>query len=128
MQSLATGYGLIEGPVWDPAKGLYFSDVMGGRRSIASQQHGLCDTEPAELRECFHSICPQGITHDECPGKLSLHTYVDRELPSFQGRAFKACRIFLDERRLSHHHPPGSDIGSHAIGGVFAGVRRRQQR
>ena len=30
MQELATGYGLIEGPVWDPARGLYFSDVVGG--------------------------------------------------------------------------------------------------
>jgi xylono-1,5-lactonase len=30
MQELATGYGLIEGPVWDSAKGLYFSDVLGG--------------------------------------------------------------------------------------------------
>src|SRR5688572_16823519 len=30
MQELATGYQLIEGPVWDPAKGLYFSDVLGG--------------------------------------------------------------------------------------------------
>lgn len=30
MQNVATGYGLIEGPVWDPAKGLYFSDVMNG--------------------------------------------------------------------------------------------------
>ena len=30
MQDVSTGYGLIEGPVWDPAKGLYFSDVLGG--------------------------------------------------------------------------------------------------
>ena len=30
MQELATGYGLIEGPVWDAGKGLYFSDVLGG--------------------------------------------------------------------------------------------------
>src|SRR5262245_10004824 len=30
MQELVTGYGLIEGPVWDPVKGLYFSDVVGG--------------------------------------------------------------------------------------------------
>lgn len=30
MQEVATGYGLIEGPVWDAAKGLYFSDVTGG--------------------------------------------------------------------------------------------------
>lgn len=30
MDEIATGYGLIEGPVWDPAKGLYFSDVING--------------------------------------------------------------------------------------------------
>lgn len=30
MDRVATGYGLIEGPVWDPKAGLYFSDVMNG--------------------------------------------------------------------------------------------------
>lgn len=30
MQRVATGYGLIEGPVWDPGRGLYFSDVLNG--------------------------------------------------------------------------------------------------
>lgn len=30
MQQVATGYGLIEGPVWDEDKGLYFSDVVNG--------------------------------------------------------------------------------------------------
>jgi len=30
MERVATGYGLIEGPVWDPARGLYFSDVLNG--------------------------------------------------------------------------------------------------
>src|SRR3954454_17263934 len=30
MQEIVTGYGLIEGPVWDPDKGLYFSDVRDG--------------------------------------------------------------------------------------------------
>jgi gluconolactonase len=30
MEQIATGFGLIEGPVWDPAKGLYFSDVPNG--------------------------------------------------------------------------------------------------
>ncbi len=30
MQQVATGFGLIEGPVWDPARGLYFSDVING--------------------------------------------------------------------------------------------------
>ena len=30
MQEVATGFGLIEGPVWDPGRGLYFSDVPNG--------------------------------------------------------------------------------------------------
>ena len=30
MEALATGYGLIEGPVWDPDEGLYWSDVAHG--------------------------------------------------------------------------------------------------
>jgi xylono-1,5-lactonase len=30
MQDVSTGHGLIEGPVWDAAKGLYFSDVLNG--------------------------------------------------------------------------------------------------
>lgn len=30
MEALATGYGLIEGPVWAPGRGLYFSDVPNG--------------------------------------------------------------------------------------------------
>ena len=30
MEKLAEGYGLIEGPVWDPALGLLFSDVLFG--------------------------------------------------------------------------------------------------
>jgi gluconolactonase len=30
MEQVATGFGLIEGPVWDPQRGLYFSDVPNG--------------------------------------------------------------------------------------------------
>jgi xylono-1,5-lactonase len=30
MEQLASGFGLIEGPVWDQARGLLFSDVMNG--------------------------------------------------------------------------------------------------
>jgi len=30
MQCVAHGFGLIEGPVWDPDHGLYFSDVING--------------------------------------------------------------------------------------------------
>ena len=30
MEELATGYGLIEGPTWDPSRGLLFTDVQNG--------------------------------------------------------------------------------------------------
>lgn len=30
MEQLATGYGLVEGPVWQAGRGLYFSDVLNG--------------------------------------------------------------------------------------------------
>src|SRR5260370_4308967 len=30
MEQVASGYGLIEGPVWDRLHGLYFSDVING--------------------------------------------------------------------------------------------------
>jgi gluconolactonase len=38
MQEVATGYGLIEGPVWDAAKGLYFSDVLNGGVFLLDKQ------------------------------------------------------------------------------------------
>jgi gluconolactonase len=38
MQELATGYGLIEGPVWDATNGLYFSDVLGGGIYLLDRQ------------------------------------------------------------------------------------------
>src|SRR5262245_12482228 len=38
MQELATGYSLIEGPVWDAGKGLYFSDVLGGGIYLLNRQ------------------------------------------------------------------------------------------
>ena len=30
MEQVAGGYGLVEAPVWDPPRGLYFSDVLNG--------------------------------------------------------------------------------------------------
>lgn len=30
MKALCSGYGLIEGPLWDPNRGLLFADVLGG--------------------------------------------------------------------------------------------------
>jgi gluconolactonase len=30
MDEVASGYGLVEAPVWAPGRGLFFSDVLGG--------------------------------------------------------------------------------------------------
>jgi xylono-1,5-lactonase len=38
MQQLAGGYGLIKGPVWDAAKGLYCSDGLGGGVYLLDRQ------------------------------------------------------------------------------------------
>ncbi|HZZ34271.1 MAG TPA: SMP-30/gluconolactonase/LRE family protein [Caulobacteraceae bacterium] len=38
MQEVATGYGLIEAPVWEPARGLYFSDVLNGGISLLDRR------------------------------------------------------------------------------------------
>jgi gluconolactonase len=46
MQQLATGYGLIEGPVWDPAKGLYFSDVPNGGVFLLDRQDRVSQAIP----------------------------------------------------------------------------------
>ena len=41
MQELATGYGLIEAPIWDPAKELYFSDVLAGGIYLLDRVDGV---------------------------------------------------------------------------------------
>ena len=46
MQVLATGYGLIEGPVWAPGKGLYFSDVPNGGVYLWSPSGGVSTVVP----------------------------------------------------------------------------------
>lgn len=46
MQEIATGYGLIEGPVWDPAKGLYFSDVINGGVNLLDRSDQITEVIP----------------------------------------------------------------------------------
>src|SRR5262249_58084558 len=41
MQCVAHGFGLIEGPVWDPARGLYFSDVINGGVHLLDRAGGV---------------------------------------------------------------------------------------
>ncbi len=57
MQTMAEGYGLIEGPVWDAARGLIFSDVLFG---------GVyCLTRNGDVEEVF--------AHRRGIGGMSLH-------------------------------------------------------
>jgi xylono-1,5-lactonase len=41
MERVATGFGLIEGPVWDPGRGLYFSDVIKGGVHLLDRAGGV---------------------------------------------------------------------------------------
>jgi D-xylonolactonase len=46
MQEIATGYGLIEGPVWDAERGLYFSDVRDGGVYLLGKDGGIAQVVP----------------------------------------------------------------------------------
>jgi gluconolactonase len=46
MQEVASGYGLIEGPVWDPARGLYFSDVRDGGVNLLGRDGTISQVVP----------------------------------------------------------------------------------
>jgi D-xylonolactonase len=46
MQEITTGYGLIEGPVWDAGRGLYFSDVLNGGVFLLGEDGGATQVIP----------------------------------------------------------------------------------
>jgi gluconolactonase len=46
MQALTTGYGLIEGPVWAPGRGLHFSDVPNGGVFLVSPSGAVTTAIP----------------------------------------------------------------------------------
>lgn len=46
MEQLATGYGLVEGPVWDDARGLIYSDVINGGVRALSADGGISTVVP----------------------------------------------------------------------------------
>lgn len=46
MQEITTGYGLIEGPVWDPEHGLYFSDVRDGGVNLLGKDGNIIQVVP----------------------------------------------------------------------------------
>ena len=46
MEEVATGYGLIEGPVWDASQGLYFSDVINGGVFLLDRSDNISQVVP----------------------------------------------------------------------------------
>jgi gluconolactonase len=46
MDQVAGGYGLVEAPVWDAGRGLYFSDVLGGGIRLLGLDGAVTDVVP----------------------------------------------------------------------------------
>lgn len=63
MERLTTGYGLIEAPVWDPDRGLLFSDVLGGGVFCVNAGDGDGDGSPSTVIEHRRGIGGM-VAHD----------------------------------------------------------------
>lgn len=108
MERLAHGYGLVEGPVWVPGRGLMFSDVLGGG---------------------VHCLTPDGAVATVFPhrrgiGGIALHA--DNGLV-VGGRniAFKSfdggdSKVILD-RDPEHGNVGYNDLTTDAVGRIYVG-------
>jgi len=87
MDKLATGYTLIEGPVWDPARGLLFSDVHDGGVFCLARSGNV---EPV-------------IEHRRGIGGIALHekggVVVGGRNIAYKGPAAQGTVVLLDSER-----------------------------
>ena len=87
METLATGYTLIEGPIWDPARGLLFSDVHEG---------GVYCLAPTGARTTV-------IEHRRGIGGIVLHErgglVVGGRNIAYKGPAAEGTLVLLDSER-----------------------------
>ena len=135
MKSVASGYGLVEGPVWDHARGLYFSDVLNGgvylldaagkvslvipkRRGVG----GMALHEQGGLIVGGRNIAwvgPDGETKvllspDSIPGAIGFNDLTTDS----QGRIYVgslAYRVFADEPKPGFLHVIDLDGGMRTI-------------
>ena len=85
MEALATGYGLIEGPVWAPGRGLYFSDVPNGGVHLLSPSGTVSLAIPH--RKGIGAGCLQeGLRHPFRRTPLECAQAVDNGLEMFRSR------------------------------------------
>ena len=108
MTALAEGYGLIEGPVWDPERGLLFSDVLNGGV--------FCLGRDGTVAEIF--------PHRKGIGGMALHEsgglVVSGRNIAYKPFAGGATRVLLD-RDPENHNVGYNDITTDAQGRIYAG-------
>jgi len=108
MEKLADGYGLIEGPLWDPERGLLFSDVLVGGVYCLDRQDQV-----TTLFEHRRGI--GGISLHEAGGvvvsgrNISLKLYAGGDT------------ILLLDRDEEHGNVGYNDITTDAKGRIYAG-------
>jgi gluconolactonase len=109
MQPVATGYGLVEAPLWDPAKGLYFSDVHNGGVRLLGLDGKISEIVPKR----------RGV------GGMALHAdggivMGGRDIAFFPLRGSKPAKSYLSKDDI-----PGStgfnDLTTDAKGRIYVG-------
>lgn len=106
-KALATGYGLIEGPVWDPERGLLFSDVLNG---------GVFCLERSGNVE-------QLIEHRKGIGGMALHEngiVVGGRNIALKDFTNGSTQVLLD-RNLNNHNVGYNDLTTDSDGRIYAG-------
>ena len=108
MEALAEGYGLIEGPVWVPDRGLMFSDVLGGGV--------FCLRGSGDVEEVFQ--------HRRGIGGMSLHQsgglVVSGRNISFKDFSSSETKVLL-ERDEAQGLVGFNDITADDAGRIYAG-------
>lgn len=108
MEKLASGYGLIEGPVWIPGRGLMFSDVHGGGVFCLADDGAVTTVFP----------------HRRGIGGMALHVddglVVGGRNIAFKSFAGGATCVLID-RDPEHGNVGYNDLTTDADGRIYAG-------
>ena len=93
MEKLTEGYGLVEGPVWDPDRGLLFSDVLLG--GVYCLNPDGDDDAGGEYIELYNN--------GQSPADLSAWAFTDGVTFSFQDGAVLEAGGYLVVASSSAH-------------------------
>lgn len=108
MEQLATGFGLVEGPLWDGSRGLIFSDVLGGGVFLIDQAGNQSTL----------------FEHRRGIGGMSLHE-AGGVVVSGRNISYKPFdggeTLLLLDRDESHGNVGYNDITTDAKGRIYAG-------